>query len=284
MKRIFVFALTIFVCSATAFGCNVCSTCAIKCRGSYGCYPFCQPECEECGSPLMKPYAEQLEPGLRLEQRDGYLTVMAVLPEAPATSSNIQIGDRILSVNGRAIGFGFACDGGWEFEHSGTSRVTLQRGGPVFDVVVALRPVKSLLASRWRATGIVKEVKFVEGQIKPPSMPYVFGVQLEQSNTGRLLVADILAASPADKAGIHIGDEIVSVNGVPPNQADEQIGYLAAGTDYREVIELGVMREGTRSVVRLQAQGISELLLHSETVERTPPMTAPIAKLSVEER
>lgn len=284
MRRLFVFVLaTLLFCSAMAFGCNVCTTCATKCRGYYGCYPFCQPECDDCGL-RVKPYAEQLEPELRLAQRNGYLTVTAILPEAADSNSDIQVGDRLLSVNGKAKGFGTACNDDWEYEHSGTSRVTLQRGGTVFDVVVALRPVKSLLASHWRTAALLKKVKSVEGQAQPSGMPYLFGVQLQESVDGRALVTNILAGSPADESGIRVGDEIASVNGIVPSHSEERMEHLATGTDYREVVEIGLLRDGVRRIVRLQARGISEILVHSETLKHSLPMTVPMAKLSVEQR
>jgi len=288
MKQIAVFVFAIFtptiIFSAAAFACKSCITCVTQCRGYYGCYPSCIPDCDECGSVLTKPYAEQLEPGLSLKQQDGYLTVMAVLRDAPASNSGIQVGDRLLSVNGKAIGFGWACDKGWEYEHSGKSRLTVQRGRTEFDVTVALRPVESLLASRWRATAILKEVKSVERKTKPSTLPYTFGVQLQQSGAGRAFVANILAGSPADEAGVLIGDEIAFINGVASNQAGARIEHLAAGTDYRVVIELGLVHNGANRIVRLQARGISEILAYSEAVQRAPSLTAPIAKLSLEQR
>ena len=78
------------------------------------------------------------------------------------------------------------------------------------------------------------EILFVPQPISPTSMPtneYSIGLYPHLNDDGKIVVSGIWTASPADKAGIGPGDEIVALNGNPLASADlfELIAQLMNG-------------------------------------------------------
>ena len=74
------------------------------------------------------------------------------------------------------------------------------------------------------------------------------GVMLQGDESG-LRVANVLAGSPADKAGVKAGDQVVSVGGITVEQLDPD--RMKAIMDTAKVIALVVKRDGKPLTFRL---------------------------------
>lgn len=101
------------------------------------------------------------------------------------------------------------------------------------------------------------------------------GISIEStgaSDTLGVLVADVSAGSPADKAGIKAGDRLVAVNGVnlrlaPADAQDEEMQGIGARRLTRELarhepgdeVEVRLMRDGRAQAVKVKTARAAEL-------------------------
>jgi len=72
-----------------------------------------------------------------------------------------------------------------------------------------------------------------------PAIARVYGVQ------SGITIADVVAGSPADRAGMKIGDTIISVDGKPVKNGDELVADIASRKPGAKV-NLGFMRDGKK--------------------------------------
>ncbi len=263
-----VFLVCLVVSGPTFAQCVTCQGDIPKsCTGWFYSYPNCNPKvkCDICGSPLPQPYANQLQPGLLLKQEEGRLTAVAVFPGSPAAESGIRKDDEIVSINGKKIGLALSCDEGWEFKNSGSSHLILKRGNSVWEMNVRLWPFSEFVKRRWRGTEVLRSAAVSYGAVTPElslGRPFTFGIQVREHDTD-LLVGNVLIGSPADRAGIRIGDEIISVNGKAFRQSDNQGQQLLEDSDYVRVVELGLVHDGAYVPIRLRSAGLSQILFNN---------------------
>ncbi|MDP2631499.1 MAG: RIP metalloprotease RseP [Candidatus Uhrbacteria bacterium] len=71
-------------------------------------------------------------------------------------------------------------------------------------------------------------------------------------------VTDVLSQSPADIAGMQVGDEIVSINGVAYASGEEAREVLVAGSE-GDVFEFSILREGEAETILVQSSYIEEI-------------------------
>lgn len=259
--------------SALAFGqdcpcTSCCSTCysdLAKCTGYAGSFPCdSSTKCVVAG-PQKSAYLDSKTPGMLAEQRGGKLLVRSVIHGSPAQFAGVQVGDEILSINGKTPHAG--CFAQWS-KGEQTAIVVLARGRKTVRVQVAVVPLRSLLVSRsplLRASGGAKAPFEVDA-------PFTFGFRWREA-PGYLEVSEVLAGSPAEAAGLQVGDEIVYAGSTSPSQSGITIdpSSLRDGDSPRQVtLEIA---EGTaRKQVTLWSRGISQVV-------RSPNRRAPLPRI-----
>ncbi|HTW90380.1 MAG TPA: Do family serine endopeptidase [bacterium] len=166
------------------------------------------------------------------------------LPEGPSYQDYIQTdasinpgnsGGALVNIKGELMGINAAI------------RTPVSNGGSVgigFAVPVSI--VKSVTDQ------LIKTGKVVRGYmgIRPQPVTDAIRKAMRLDDSKGVLVADVIAAQPADKAGIESGDVIVAVNGVKTDGVEQfrnQVAEFAPGT----TISVGIVRDGkpmTKSV------------------------------------
>ena len=152
---------------------------------------------------------------------------------------SLQAGDVILSVNGQTI----TDRRSLETVLSGISPTDslifqINRNGATRDIVVQRNPTGNGIS---------------EGQSVPTVIaPGFRGVRLENAVPGLtyengIVVREIDRGTPAEAAGLQVGDVIVDVNSLPVWTVEQFLGYIEQLSGQR--IVLGVIRQGIHSVV-----------------------------------
>jgi S1-C subfamily serine protease len=172
-----------------------------------------RPRTEERTEAPKPPAAKAKKPGflgVYLKDSDGGLAVENALPESPAERGGLKQGDVIVTVDGHPIqnlsAFTEALSG---FGAGDTVKLGVRREGwtRTVEVTLGARPE--------RQTGAAPKP---EAPAKPAAAPKpaYLGIQVEEEDSdGRkwLKVVDVLAGSPAAKAGIQVGDALSAVDG-----------------------------------------------------------------------
>jgi C-terminal processing protease CtpA/Prc len=173
---------------------------------------------------------------------DGAIT--AIDPQSPAASTGLKVGDTITAVNGKQVEPtpGMIAAKGVFGQRGDTLHLTLKRGGSQVDVSL-VRAAQNAPAGP-TASGFMTSVKeMINWQnefapcigIGPAAMaaisycyghfkPFGFikaaelgstGFQIDLTNKSKALVTTVDPGSPASKAGVQPGDEIVVIEGQP---------------------------------------------------------------------
>jgi len=173
---------------------------------------------------------------------DGAVT--AVDPQSPAAAAGFKVGDAITAVNGKPVKPtpGMMATKAVFGQRGDTLHLTLKRAGSQVDVSF-VRAAQNAPAGP-TASGFMLSVKDMinwQNQFAPcigagPAglaalefcyghfKPYGFiksadfgstGFQIDQTNKSKALITSVDAGSPAAKAGVQPGDEIVAVEGQP---------------------------------------------------------------------
>jgi len=165
----------------------------------------------------------------------------------------------------------------------------IARGRSQLNVSVSLVSVRALLAGGW-SSGKAPAVMVAFGKAGRRGTSdavygsYLFGIAWETGDT-RLLVKDVLAGSPADSAGISVGDQIVAIDGTPVKQAGSELASKLLPGDSKSTIELSLVRGSSTRKVIVTSEAISRVVHSLDLLrdhhrgasllaERTPP-TAP---------
>ncbi len=93
-------------------------------------------------------------------------------------------------------------------------------GGPLFDTMGRVVGVNTAIDSRGEALGFAMPIELVAGSLNPLSRGEAVregwaGMRLEEIRGGGLKVSAVYTKGPALRAGIAVGDEVVSVDGRP---------------------------------------------------------------------
>ncbi len=164
--------------------------------------------------------------GVRTEEIDGHVEVAAVTAAGPADRAGVRAGDRIATVDGNAVGSPEAFHAMLDHMTAGTlAKVGIERDGQTQVINVEL--------SDWAEHTIV-----------------VAGMTLEPSAGAGGKVVAVRPRSRAEAAGIHIGDVVRSVGGLP----------VQAPADVQQAIAMGrgpieVLRDGAPLVLTLPEAG-----------------------------
>jgi len=142
--------------------------------------------------------------------------IQEVLPGSPAEKAGLQAGELILSINGKTLN---TVELSRTVQSAGNHPLLLKVEGP----------------------GGIREVSVTPGEIGKPGEPRVgLGVLLTETAQISGIVAQILPHSPAEKAGVRVGDTITHIQGMPPElfQASIQISDVEPPNQ--------ILLEGTR--------------------------------------
>ncbi len=145
-----------------------------------------------------------------------------VLPDTPAARAGIQIGDRIARLDGIQDPTWKQVDPKEALSPNQPLDVTIERGGKYFD--------KTIVPEAYG----VNQMGFVGWDPKEPSVA----------------VTDLEKGMPAEKAGIKIGDEILTVDGQPIPAIEAMIEMLKRTKD--KPVEITVRRDGQEKTFTMQ--------------------------------
>jgi S1-C subfamily serine protease len=201
---------------------------------------------------------------------DGAVT--GVDPQSPAAAAGFKVGDAITAVNGKPVAPtpGMIAAKGVFGQRGDTLHLTLQRGGSKVDVSL-VRGAQNAPAGP-TASGFMISVKDMinwENQFAPcigagPAAPvalascyghfkpYGFiksadlgstGFQIDLANKSKALVTTVDPGSPATKAGIEPGDEIVAIEGQPltasTGEAANEMLFGKIGDSFKVTVQRG---------------------------------------------
>src|SRR3989449_874921 len=173
--------------------------------------------------------------GIQIDVRDGWITVVAPLPETPAERAGIQTGDRIVALDGRPTE-------GWKNDQA----VKELRGQP----------------------GTTAELKVHRVGV---DQPLVFKVTRATIHVryGWIPVVAPLPETPAERAGIQTGDRIVALDGRPTegwknDQAVKELRGQPGTTAELKVHRVGVDQplvfKVTRATIHVRSVNIAMML------------------------
>lgn len=154
--------------------------------------------------------------------------IQGVLPGSPAEKAGLGAGELILSVNGKTL-----------------NRMELSRS------VQSAGNQPLLLKVEGR--GGIREISVTPGEIGQPGERMVgLGVLLTEAAQITKKVVQILPHSPAEKAGVRVGDTIQRIEGMPPELFQASLQITEA--EPPKQIRLEGMREGNPFEVTLQME------------------------------
>ena len=257
--------------SAQCFKCKYGTCVAIGCETGLrdcGCREVCS-----CGA-VQKGYLESTHPGLFTAEENATLVVVQVLAGSPADLAGNLVGDEIIKVV-RENDNGMSCGKpGWTSGESDQSVVIVRRGYESHTVRMSLVPVKTMLTGG--AYGIKRAALAGERDGgRAFQSAFTYGVVLNIDNE-RPVVMEVLSGSPAQEAGISIGDLVIGLDGKSIDSLSPDVLGGLLNPDYRRELRLTIAKpSGQTEVVSLVAIGMSELL-------RNPRKTAPVIRAAGE--
>jgi serine protease Do len=175
----------------------------------------------------------------------------------------------IISAKGRVIGAGPYDD----FIQTDASINPGNSGGPLFNLKGDVIGINMAIVASGQGIGFATPINLAKGvlsqlrdqgqvtrgwlgvQVQPvtPGLAKSFGLNHERG----VLVADVMAGSPAAQAGIQRGDIIVAFNGQKIAQANE-LPRMVANTLPGSKVETTLIRKGQRKTVRLTVAELKE--------------------------
>lgn len=181
--------------------------------------------------------------------------VLAVLENSPARLAGILVNDEVVSLNGRILG-AEACTSGWS-DAKGYATFLIRRGSQEMSMHVATAPLRSMVGSH------ITPSSWDARRSPTFDAPFTFGLRWTEGLTGDVEVTQVIAGSPADAAGIEVGEHIVSVNGIA--LAASEMMNLELGDSYEPRT---VAVETSKGLVHrsnvLRSRGIAEILMFPE--------------------
>jgi S1-C subfamily serine protease len=201
---------------------------------------------------------------------DGAIT--AVDPHSPAAAAGFKVGDSITAINGKPVAPtpGMIADKGVFGQRGGTVHLTLKRAGSQVDVSL-VRAAQNAPAGP-TTSGFMISVKDMinwqnqfapcigAGPAAPAALEFCFkhfapygfikaadlgttGFQFDQANNSKALVTTVDSGSPAAKAGVQPGDEIVAIEGQPltasKGEAANEMLFGKVGDQFKITVHRG---------------------------------------------
>jgi S1-C subfamily serine protease len=201
---------------------------------------------------------------------DGAIT--AVDPQSPAAAAGFKVGDSITAINGKPVAPtpGMIADKGVFGQRGGTVHLTLKRAGSQVDVSL-VRAAQNAPAGP-TTSGFMISVKDMinwqnqfapcigAGPAAPAALEFCFkhfapygfikaadlgttGFQFDQANNSKALVTTVDSGSPAAKAGVQPGDEIVAIEGQPltasKGEAANEMLFGKVGDQFKITVHRG---------------------------------------------
>ncbi len=142
--------------------------------------------------------------------------ITVVVPNSPAALAGLEVGDKILSFNGATIKDANDYSKAVDASPVDANLVVLKKStGRQTNVAVRLNKNASTAqpAQQNQQTGQAQQNQQTQSAQKPP----VFGASFDAQKK----IASIVPGSPAEKAGLKVGDELVNFNGETFNTAQE---------------------------------------------------------------
>ena len=220
----------------------------------------CNARCKCCSGLLTdEQFWTELHPGFSTSQQNGLYVISSVIPASPAERAGILVNDVLLRVNDNPYGSSSCESQKWASKgDSHVTRLVIQRGIREWEVTVRLVPIRVLLSEQWitqTASSSLVPARFVPPRRHADFVGvYSFGLRFE-AQSGYSVVTAVLRASPASKAGLKVGDRILSLQGTTAKSLDEVIP-----TDRRHTIRILVQRDARTWPVTLTSLGLSEIV------------------------
>jgi S1-C subfamily serine protease len=209
---------------------------------------------------------------------DGAIT--AIDPQSPAASAGFKVGDSITAINGKPVAPtpGLMAAKGVFGQRGDTLHLTLKRAGSQVDVSL-VRAAQNAPAGP-TASGFMLSVKDMinwqnqfapcigAGPAAPAALafcyghfkPYGFiksadfgstGFEIDQANKSKALVTTVDSGSPASKAAIQPGDEIVAIEGQPLTGSKGEAATEMLFGKIGDSLKISVQRGSSASTVEL---------------------------------
>jgi hypothetical protein len=222
--------------------------CGQSCDFSDACLSNCSP-----GRPP-KSFLETLHPGLFLQPENGHLFVSGVIEGSPADLAGIRPGNEILRINENRPGT--SCSAlTWSSKSETDSAYLLVRtGSDRREITLPLLPIGKLLDRAW---ALGDHSLYTRGSNQVYGS-YIFGLTWARRET-HIVITDVLRGSPAYKAGVLVGDTVLSVDNVPSEHASAAIMGQCAPSDHRSTLLLEISRGSGRKAIALRSNGLSRV-------------------------
>jgi S1-C subfamily serine protease len=246
-----------------AQGCVDCFACVDKCCGRCFCNCALDRCCSCCGAaPYSHAYLDGLHPGIVTGFDKGRFVVAGIIAGSPAETAGARVGDEILLINGMRPGTATCSVSAWSIEGSDKTRLVLKRADHEVDVTIHLVSVRQLFRRAWFSTqgqGQVLAANMPTPEVGEQLGPFTLGIRWKQEREF-LLVTDVLRGSPADTAGILLGDHISAVDSRAFVRQMDTLLSAAVHADGPLELNLRLQRGTSSKVVTLRAVGLSTIV------------------------
>lgn len=166
--------------------------------------------------------------GVGLEETDSGVTITQVVPGSAADDAGLMAGDIITEIDGTAVESAEQVVESVRASSPGDIiTVTVERDGETLEIEATLGTRTPQPETRFRA--------------EPEAQPFL-GIRLEDSDAGAI-IADVIADSPADDAGLMTGDVITAVDDTEITSAEEVI-QVVQSAEPGDSITITVERDG----------------------------------------
>src|SRR2546426_2332924 len=260
------YALPLFLLAPPAEACITCHDLQVSCdaykSSTFNCdAPY---TCVCVRSAQNTRFETDLHPGFSTMQSNGKLIVSRVIPGSPAEHAGILADDIIVLINFNNPSSQSCEPRGWELsEGSKSVRLLVRRDGFDREMTIPLTPVNSLLSERWISEpsySILRPATLRSGQrLNDTPGPFLIGVRLAAAKN-RLVVTAVLLGSPADRAGVRVGDTILTVDQKPAALLGARALDDLTSNDHRYTTQFRVQRGTLIQDAVLRAVGVSEIL------------------------
>lgn len=180
--------------------------------------------------------------GIRLAPADNGIEVRAIEPDSPAAAAGLEAGDLITQIDGKDVTADSIRDLMAGYAVGDQLSLTVQRGGETLDLSATLseRPMAQRDDNRDKMQRIERPI---------------LGVQLEDSDAG-VTVREVVAGSPAEKAGFEVGDVITQIGETEVKTAEEAVNAVRS-LNVGDEVSITVQRAGEAVTLTATLEGMT---------------------------